>query len=121
MCLKIIVKHFFILGILERPSILTQVEEVCYKLFFMGKAGIGKTASIARLAGTTMPSSYIETVGIRKTNIYWPVKIWDKVILFKLQCWDAGENTIKKYSHIMPVSRELVVLRQTNFNKKTCE
>uniref|UniRef100_A0A1B6HEA4 Ciliogenesis and planar polarity effector 2 n=1 Tax=Homalodisca liturata TaxID=320908 RepID=A0A1B6HEA4_9HEMI len=111
-----VLQHFYnpqttgrkLFGILERPSILTQVEEVCYKLFFVGKSGIGKTATVARLAGTATPSSYIETVGIRKTNVYWPVKIWDKVILFKLQCWDAGDNTIRKYSHILPSCKEKV-------------
>lgn len=79
------------------------MEEISYKLFFAGKAGGGKTATIARLAGTSLNPGYVETTGIRNTNIFWPVKIWDKIILFKLQCWDAGENSIRKYSHILPV------------------
>lgn len=95
---------FYFLGILERPPIPANIEEVCYKLFFVGKSGVGKTTSIARLAGTNVSSSYVETCGIRKTDIYWPVKIWDKTVLFKLQCWDAGDNSLKKYSHVLPVS-----------------
>lgn len=79
------------------------VEEVSYKLFVGGRVGVGKTTAIARLAGIPCQSSYIETAGIHKTNIFWPVKIWDKTILFKLQFWDAGENSMKKYSHILTV------------------
>lgn len=93
-------------GILEKPTCPSNVEEVSYKLFVVGKSGVGKTATVSRLAGNKSLSAYVETIGIRKTNIYWPVKIWDKVILFKLQFWDAGDNSIKKYSHILPVCKE---------------
>lgn len=95
-----------IFGVLERPNVPSSVEEVSYKLFIVGKAGIGKSATVARLAGTKVLGSYVETSGIRKSNIYWPVKIWDKIILFKLQFWDAGDYSIKKYSHILPACRE---------------
>lgn len=111
-----VLQHFYnpqttgrkLFGILERPAVPSNTEEVSYKLFFVGKAGIGKTATIARLAGTSISSSYVETLGIRKTNIFWPVKIWDKIIIFKLQCWEAGDNSIKKYSHILPACKEKV-------------
>ena len=87
-------------GVLERPAVPPNVEEVSYKLFVTGNSGIGKTATISRLAGTKCPTAYTETQGIQKTNVYWPVKIWDKVIMFKLQFWEAGENSCRKYSHI---------------------
>lgn len=77
------------------------VEEVSYKLFVTGPTGIGKTATISRLAGTKINSNYNETMGIQKTNVYWPVKIWEKIIMFKLQFWEAGETSTKKYSHIL--------------------
>ncbi|XP_049815284.1 ciliogenesis and planar polarity effector 2-like [Schistocerca nitens] len=93
-------------GILERPSIASNVEEVSYKLFVTGKSGIGKTATVARLAGSRCRIPHTETHGIQKSNIFWPVKIWDKIILFKLQIWDAGENAIKKYAHIFPACRD---------------
>ncbi|XP_046403433.1 ciliogenesis and planar polarity effector 2-like [Ischnura elegans] len=93
-------------GVLEKPSCPSNIEEVSYKLFVVGRAAIGKTATVSRLAGNKSLSGYVETIGIRKTNIYWPAKIWDKVILFKLQFWDAGENSIKKYSHILPVCKD---------------
>uniref|UniRef100_A0A1B6E9Q8 REM2- and Rab-like small GTPase 1 n=1 Tax=Clastoptera arizonana TaxID=38151 RepID=A0A1B6E9Q8_9HEMI len=109
-----VMQHFYnpqttgrkLFGVLERPSIPASVEEVCYKLFFVGKSGVGKTTSIARLAGTHVSSLYVETSGIRKTDIYWPVKIWDKIVLFKLQCWDAGDNSLKKFSYIMPSCKD---------------
>ena len=27
----------------------------------------------------------------------------DKIVMFHLQFWDAGENSLKKFDHIMPV------------------
>ena len=93
----------FISGLLDRPSLPTSIEEVSYKLHITGRSCVGKTATVARLSGIKYPSIYVETAGIRKSNIFWPVKIWDKIILFKLQFWDAGDNSIKKYSHILPV------------------
>jgi len=93
---------------LERP-ILPNIEEVSYKLFFVGKSGAGKSSTIARLAGiVNNDGEYIETRGIRKSNIYWPVKVWDRIILFRLQCWDAGDRDIKKFGHILSVNRYIV-------------
>lgn len=86
---------------LERPSVPSNVEEVSYKIFVVGNSGIGKTATVARLAGLKCSNTYYETSGIQKTNIYWPIKIWDKIIMFKLQFWDSGKNSIKKYGHIL--------------------
>lgn len=48
----------------------------------------------------------ISGLGIRKTTIYWPAKVWDKVFLFKLNCWECGEISGKKYSHILPACRD---------------
>lgn len=92
-----------LLGILEKPSLPSSIEEVTYKIFMIGRSGVGKTSVITRLAGFSEPNNYIETNGIKKTNVFWPVKIWDKVILFKLQFWDTSESSIKKYNHILPV------------------
>lgn len=90
-------------GILERPSLPTSIEEVTYKIFMIGRSGVGKTSVVGKLAGTLESNNYTETNGIRKTNVFWPVKIWDKVVLFKLQFWDTSESSIKKYNHILPV------------------
>lgn len=90
----------FVSGILEKPFQSSNLEEVCYKLVFIGKTGAGKTSTINKVAGISAYSSYFETSGIRVTDIYWPVKVWDKIILFKLQCWDAGSTCMKKYNHI---------------------
>lgn len=90
---------------LDRP--ISGIEEVSYKIHFIGKSGIGKTNIIAKLAGLSSLVFYTETPGIRVTDIYWPVRIWDKIILFKLQCWEAGASCMKKYAHIMKVSTDL--------------
>lgn len=99
-----------LLGLLERP-ILQNVEEVSYKLFFVGKSGAGKSSTIARLAGIeNNDGEYVETRGIRKSSIYWPVKVWDRIILFRLQCWDAGDRDIKKFGHILSVNKYFVYI-----------
>lgn len=97
----------FFSGLLDRPSLPSSIEEVSYKLHITGRSCVGKTATVARLSGIKYPSIYVETAGIRKSNIFWPVKIWDKIILFKLQFWDAGDNSIKRYSHILPVCQRI--------------
>lgn len=86
------------------------VEDVSYKLFLCGGSGVGKTATVARLAGTKYPTTYAETLGIQKTNVYWPVKIWEKIIMFKLQFWDAGDSSTRKYSHVQSACEAKVCL-----------
>ncbi|XP_024877434.1 REM2- and Rab-like small GTPase 1 [Temnothorax curvispinosus] len=111
-----LVHHFYVTsskkrrfyGILERPSLPSSIEEVTYKIFVIGRSGVGKTSVVARLAGILDSNGYTETSGIRKTNVFWPVKIWDKVVLFKLQFWDTSESSIKKYTHILPVCKDKV-------------
>lgn len=98
-------------GILERPSLPTSIEEVTYKIFMIGRSGVGKTSVVGKLAGTLESNNYTETNGIRKTNVFWPVKIWDKVVLFKLQFWDTSENSIKKYSHILSVCNKAITFK----------
>ncbi|XP_073994206.1 ciliogenesis and planar polarity effector 2-like isoform X2 [Rhodnius prolixus] len=97
-------------GILEQPAVHAVIEEVRYKVVLLGKSGVGKTWTVARLAGVAgnNGTSYqtFETVGIRVTNIYWPVKIRDKIVLFKLTVWDPGSHSFKKYTHIPVTCQE---------------
>ncbi|KAG7209904.1 hypothetical protein KM043_011500 [Ampulex compressa] len=111
-----LVHHFYIstqkkrrfYGILERPPLPPSIEEVTYKIFMIGRSGVGKTSVVSRLAGTTESRHYTETNGIKKTNVFWPVKIWDKIVLFKLQFWDTSETSIKKYNHILPACKDSI-------------
>jgi GTPase SAR1 family protein len=93
----------FISGLLDRPSLPSSIDEISYKLHITGRACVGKTATVACLSGIKYPSVYVETAGIQKRNIFWPTKIWDKIVLFKLQFWDAGDNSIRRYSYILLV------------------
>ena len=56
--------------------------------------------------------------GIATSVLYWPAKIADinKVVMFRLQLWDAGETTIKKFHHILPVSIIIIIIRPWFFN-----
>lgn len=73
----ILVINWF-LGILEKPSVdpsYSEFNTVKCKLFLVGKAGVGKTSTVARLSGRDVPPNHEETLGIHTTNIYWPVKV----------------------------------------------
>ncbi len=76
-------------------------EEISYKLFFLGRSCAEKSKIMAELIGA--PSIPPESHGIRKNNVYWPTKIWDKIILFRLHCWEASDSGLKKFSHVLPV------------------
>ena len=43
--------------------------------------------------------------GIQTSVVYWPAKITtlDRVVMFKLHFWDAGESALKKFDHVLPV------------------
>ncbi|XP_012278184.1 REM2- and Rab-like small GTPase 1 [Orussus abietinus] len=111
-----ILHHFYVRGInkrkfygvLERPPLPSVIDEVTYKIFMIGKGGVGKTSVVSRLSGNIGSTKYVETNGIKKTTIFWPIKIRDKIILFKLHFWDTSENSIKKYNHILPVCKDKV-------------
>ena len=55
-------------------------------------------------------------LGIQTATVYWPAKVLDinRVIMFKLQFWDAGENALKKFDHILPV--RLGIIRTKTYN-----
>lgn len=44
--------------------------------------------------------------GIETTLVYWPVKLKKsgKVLFFRLQLWDCGENALRRFDHLLPVS-----------------
>ncbi|XP_013397888.1 REM2- and Rab-like small GTPase 1 [Lingula anatina] len=99
-----------VFGLLERPSFPPHLapEEYRFKIFVCGKSGVGKTSTISKLSGNEVPSIHSETPGIQTTEVYWPVKILheDKVVMFQLQFWDAGENALKKFDHVLPACKD---------------
>ncbi|XP_033763668.1 ciliogenesis and planar polarity effector 2-like isoform X3 [Pecten maximus] len=46
----------------------------------------------------------LKRFGIQTTTVFWPGKILqqNKAFMFQIQFWDTGENSTKKYDHIMP-------------------
>ncbi|XP_074522991.1 ciliogenesis and planar polarity effector 2 [Halichoeres trimaculatus] len=100
-------KHF---GLLESPVMPPHVavDTVHYKIFISGKSGVGKTALAAHLAGLSIPSLYYETTGIETTVVYWPVKLREsgRVLFFRLQLWDCGENALRRFDHLLPSCKE---------------
>ena len=50
-------------GLLERPPLSAHIEEVSYKVFLSGKAGVGKTCAVAKLTGHDIPKQHAETSG----------------------------------------------------------
>ncbi|XP_069467209.1 ciliogenesis and planar polarity effector 2 [Ambystoma mexicanum] len=101
-------RKFF--GLIERPVLPPQLaaDTASYKIFVSGKSGVGKTSMVAKLAGLEVPTVHHETTGIQTTSVYWPVKLRssERVVIFKLQFWDCGEATLKKFDHILPACKE---------------
>ncbi|XP_033127987.1 ciliogenesis and planar polarity effector 2-like [Anneissia japonica] len=102
-----------IFGSLESPALPAGLiyDNVSYKIFVSGKAGVGKTSTVAKLSGLAVPKSHIETPGLQTSVVYWPAKLTDgsgKVLMFKFQLWDAGENILKKFDHVLPACTNIV-------------
>ncbi|XP_028393756.1 ciliogenesis and planar polarity effector 2-like [Dendronephthya gigantea] len=93
-----------IFGLLEQPGFPSGVTPtiIPFKLLLLGKSSVGKTSTVAKLAGKELPTMYNETPGIQTTLIYWPVKLLSSsnVVLFKLHFWDVGDYALKKFDHI---------------------
>ncbi|XP_065061455.1 ciliogenesis and planar polarity effector 2-like isoform X2 [Rhopilema esculentum] len=99
-----------IFGLIETPNLPPKVniEEVSYKIFLLGKAGVGKTSLVSKLVGTAIPSYHKETPGIQMSVVYWPAKLRNtqQLKIFKLIFWDAGETCLKKFDHIEKACKE---------------
>ncbi|XP_043977259.1 ciliogenesis and planar polarity effector 2 [Gambusia affinis] len=112
-------------GLLESPVMPPHaaVDTLDYKVFISGKSGVGKTALAARLAGLNIPSVHHETTGIQTTVVYWPVKLREngRVLFFRLQLWDCGENALRRFDHLLPSCKEQVdaVLFLFSFTDRT--
>ncbi|KAK9528996.1 hypothetical protein VZT92_013117 [Zoarces viviparus] len=112
-------------GLLESPVMPPHVavDTVHYKIFISGKSGVGKTALTARLAGLNIPNLHYETTGIETTVVYWPVKLREngRVLFFRLQLWDCGENTLRRFDHLLSACKEQVdaVLFLFSFTDRT--
>lgn len=97
-------------GLLDHPQLPShlQLEEVTYKVMVVGKAGVGKTSTVSRLAGSEVPLSHNETPGLQTSTVYWPERIQHlgKNVLFNIQFFDAGETAMKRYDHILPACKD---------------
>lgn len=97
-------------GLLENPYLPSHlsVDEECYKIFLVGKSGVGKTSTVARLTGAEVPQSHNETPGLQISHLYWPgrIKSSNRTVLFKLLLFDAGETALRRYDHILPACQE---------------
>ncbi|NXO01985.1 CPLN2 protein, partial [Rhinopomastus cyanomelas] len=81
-----------VFNLLEHPVLppALATPTVTYKLFISGKSGVGKSALVATLAGTSVPTTHHETLGIEVTTVYWPAKIRasGRPVIFQLHLWD---------------------------------
>ncbi|XP_071506371.1 ciliogenesis and planar polarity effector 2-like [Diadema antillarum] len=98
-------------GCMESPMPATHLagpQIIKYKLCLVGKTAVGKSSTVAKLSGQSVPMTHSETPGIVTTTAYWPafLKSSGKPIMFRLQFWDAGESVKRKFDHIQPACRE---------------
>ena len=51
-------------------------------------------------------TNYFLPAGIETIVLYWPVKLREngRVLFFRLQLWDCGENALRRFDHLLPVS-----------------
>jgi len=99
--------HRRLYGCLEYPNIPPSIECAEYKLFLVGESGVGKTAVAAWLAGLPAWNRQSgESPGLRVTTVYWPAKLHNSLIFFKLDIWDAGDGSVKKYGHVYPSCKQ---------------
>ena len=63
---------FCISGLLEKPIPPPHiaVAEATYKILFIGKSGVGKTSTIAKLAGNQVPITHCETQGNLRIGLH---------------------------------------------------
>uniref|UniRef100_A0AAY5L7Z1 Ciliogenesis and planar polarity effector 2 n=1 Tax=Esox lucius TaxID=8010 RepID=A0AAY5L7Z1_ESOLU len=108
-------------GLLEAPVMPpnVSVDTVHYKIFISGKSGVGKSVLAARLTGLKIPNMHYETTGIETSVVYWPVKLREsgRVLFFRLQLWDCGENALRRFDHLLPVGLEYHKLAHPYNNK----
>lgn len=47
--------------------------------------------------------------GIQTTVVFWPAKLQvsERVVMFRFEFWDCGESALKKFDHMLPVSRQV--------------
>ncbi|XP_037236776.1 ciliogenesis and planar polarity effector 2 isoform X2 [Falco rusticolus] len=99
-----------VFGLLERPVLPPPLAAptVTYKLFVSGKSGVGKTALVAMLAGTPVPPTHHETLGIEATTVHWPAKprASGRPVIFQLHFWDCGDGALRKFEHLLPACKE---------------
>ncbi|TKS71305.1 REM2- and [Collichthys lucidus] len=61
--------------------------------------------------------------GIETTVVYWPAKLREsgRVLFFRLQLWDCGENALRRFDHLLPSCKEQVdaVLFLFSFTDRT--
>lgn len=94
-------------GLLESPlsdsPALARLPVHSCKLLLLGKARVGKTSTVQKLAGRPVPKSYQETLGVQTSTIYWPVKLTKpsslgggakkNIAFLQLELWDAAERS----------------------------
>ncbi|XP_014665016.1 PREDICTED: REM2- and Rab-like small GTPase 1 isoform X2 [Priapulus caudatus] len=102
--------HRKLFGLLEEPLLPVQFSssDVQYKIFVSGRSGVGKTSALAKLSGNEVPTMHSETPGIQTQVVYWPAKLvqTNKIVMFRLHFWDAGDAALKKFDHILPACKE---------------
>lgn len=47
------------------------------------------------------------SAGIQTTVVFWPAKLQvsGRVVMFRFEFWDCGESALRKFDHMLPVSR----------------
>ena len=99
---------------MEEPGLPSGITPtvVPFKLLLLGKSALGKTSTVAKLAGKELPTTYCETPGIQTTLIYWPAKVvtsigWLTLYIHNISQLKASLST--SHQQVMSTSMEQLV------------
>jgi len=89
-------------GLLDAPPVNASEVKSFRVWFRSGPMPCGKSATIARLAGATIHTETRPTMGAAVTLVFWPGKcaVTGRVILFKLELWEAGTGITGRFEHL---------------------
>ena len=78
-----------------------------FKIYMIGKPGVGKTSTTQTLLGINQDGKVYESMGLIVQTLYWPVcqvgkdPSRTKVVLVHLEVWECGARASAKYPYLM--------------------
>ncbi|XP_067144760.1 ciliogenesis and planar polarity effector 2-like [Centruroides vittatus] len=82
-----------IFGLLETPNVPLDIRHIKYKVYIVGKAGVGKSFLSSWLSGLNNNSSYYATSGTQVKAVSSVCEVYSsevKKLMFTIEFWESG-------------------------------